>query len=233
MLNSLFYRTMKKIKILLVDDHKLVRNGIKYTLESGSTAPIIERIDEATTGEEAITRSKVTKYDIIFMDINMPEKDGITATKEIMQIDKFTKVIAISMYDDDYEIRSMIKAGAVGYLLKNTGTEILDEAIQTILNGGKYYSNDVAIKLMEPYQESKLEKEKIVRESISKEDSILTPRELEILELITEELTNEEIADRLNLSKRTVDSHRQNILNKLQVKNTAGLIKYAFKVGII
>ena len=224
---------MKKIKILLVDDHKLVRNGVKYTLESGKSAHKIERIDEATNGEEAVTKCKAINYDVIFMDINMPEKDGIAATKEILRNDQFTKIIAISMYNEDYEIRSMIKAGAVGYLLKNTGPEILEEAISTILAGGKYYSNDVAIKLMEPYNENEYVKERVVRESIAKEESVLTKRELEILALIAGELTNEEIATRLKLSKRTVDSHRQNIINKLQVKNTAGLIKYAFRVGII
>lgn len=224
---------MKKIKILLVDDHKLVRSGVKYTLETGRTAYRIERIDEATNGDEAILKSKAVNYDIIFMDINMPGKDGIQTTKEILKNDKFTKVIAISMYNEDYEIRSMIKAGAAGYLLKNTGPEILDEAISTILNGGKYYSNDVAIKLMEPYNESVMQKERVNRDSISKEDSVLTKREMEILSLIAAELTNEEIAHKLKLSKRTIDSHRQNIINKLQVKNTAGLIKYAFKIGII
>ncbi|MCB9223922.1 MAG: response regulator transcription factor [Crocinitomicaceae bacterium] len=223
---------MKKIKILLVDDHKLVRNGIKYTLESGRSAPFISSIDEAVNGDEAILKCKINRYDIIFMDINMPEKDGIAATKEILKNDQFTKIIALSMYDEDYEIRSMIKAGAVGYLLKNTGTEILDEAIQTIINGGKYYSNDVAIKLLEPNPGTSREKIKIIRET-NQNESVLTKRELQILELIAAELTNEEIAAELNLSKRTIDSHRQNIINKLQVKNTAGLIKYAFKIGII
>jgi DNA-binding NarL/FixJ family response regulator len=151
---------MKKIKILLVDDHKLVRNGIRYTLESGRSAEIIKRIDEAAAADEAISRAMVTKYDIIFMDINMPGMDGIQATKEILRNDKSVKIIAISMHDEDYEIRSMMDAGAVGYLLKNTGTEILDEAIQKILNGGNYYSNDVALKLMKPVNESLLKKEK-------------------------------------------------------------------------
>jgi DNA-binding NarL/FixJ family response regulator len=224
---------MKKIKILLVDDHKLVRNGIKYTLETGRLASRIDEIHEAINGHEAIEYAKIINYDLIFMDINMPGKDGIAATKEIVRSDKFTKIIALSMFDEDFEIRSMIKAGAVGYLLKNTGTEILDEAITKVLKGGKYYSNDVALKLMEPYNEVNLDKEKIKRSTISKNESILSKRELEVLGLIAAELTNDEISKKLNLSKRTIDSHRQNILNKLQVKNTAGLIKYAFKVGLI
>lgn len=224
---------MKKIKILLVDDHKLVRNGIKYTLESGGISNRISEIHEAVNGEEAIKKAIVSNYDIIFMDINMPEKDGIKATKEIVRNDKFTKIIALSMFDEDFEIRSMLKAGASGYLLKNTGPEILEEAINTVLNGGKYYSNDVALKLMEPYNETTLDQEKIKRASISKTENVLSKRELEVLTLIASELTNEEIGIKLNLSKRTVDSHRQNIINKLQVKNTAGLIKYAFKLGLI
>jgi DNA-binding NarL/FixJ family response regulator len=224
---------MKKIKILLVDDHKLVRNGIKYTLESGGISNRISEIHEAVNGDEAVKRAIITNYDIIFMDINMPEKDGIKATKEIVRNDKFTKIIALSMFDEDFEIRSMIKAGASGYLLKNTGPEILEEAINTILEGRNYYSNDVAIKLMQPFSDSTLNQEKVKRSSVSKNENVLSKREMEVLTLISSELTNEEIGKKLNLSKRTVDSHRQNIINKLQVKNTAGLIKYAFKLGLI
>lgn len=224
---------MKKIKILLVDDHKLVRNGIKYTLESGGISNRISEIHEAVNGDEAVKRAIITNYDIIFMDINMPDKDGIQATKEIVRNDKFTKIIALSMFDEDFEIRSMIKAGASGYLLKNTGPEILEEAINTILEGRNYYSNDVAIKLMQPFSDSTLNQEKVKRSSVSKNENVLSKREMEVLTLISSELTNEEIGKKLNLSKRTVDSHRQNIINKLQVKNTAGLIKYAFKLGLI
>ncbi|UKN01151.1 response regulator transcription factor [Paracrocinitomix mangrovi] len=224
---------MKKFRILIVDDHKLVRNGIKYTIENGRFQGRIDKIDEAINGDDAITLCKVNNYDIIFMDINMPDRDGISVTQEILKLDKFTKIVAISMYNEEYEIRSMINAGAVGYLLKNAGTEILDEAIDTIINGGHYYSNEVAIKLMNPYNESKFQKEKQLRSSVSQDHDILTKREKEVLALIASEMTNEEIAGELNVSKRTIDSHRQNIISKLQVKNTAGLIKYAFKIGLI
>lgn len=224
---------MNKISVLLVDDHKLVRNGIKYTLESGKSASMIERIDEAVDGNEAIQKCKAHPYDIIFMDINMPEKDGIEATKEITRDHKSSKVIAISMYSEDYEIRSMIKSGAAGYLLKNTGPEILDEAIRTVLKGGNYYSNEVSQKLMGPYSEKDFKNEKLKRDDLHAESTLLTRRETEILKLIAGELTNEEIASKLKVSKRTVDSHRQNMINKLAVKNTAGLIKYAYKKGII
>lgn len=160
--------------------------------------------------------------------------DGIKATAQIVKENSQAKIIALSMHSDDYEIRSMIKAGARGYLLKNTGSEVLSEAIKTVLEGKKYYSNEVALKLMEPYTgdlSNKTEKTSVNR--IDKRKISLTRRELEVLKLIANEYTNEEIAKKFELSKRTIDSHRQNILSKLQVKNTAGLIKYAIRLGLV
>jgi DNA-binding NarL/FixJ family response regulator len=223
---------MNKIKILIADDHKLVRTGIRYTLNGGENANFIDRIDEVVNGKEAVERAKIFTYDIILMDINMPEMDGIKATAQIMRDNSETKIIALSMHSDDYEIRSMIKAGAKGYLLKNTGSEVLAEAIKTVLEGGKYYSNEVALKLMEPYA-GDLSTEKRSSSRIDKRKISLTRRELEVLRMIANELTNEEIAKKFELSKRTIDSHRQNILSKLQVKNTAGLIKYAIRLGLV
>lgn len=222
---------MNKIKILIADDHKLVRTGIRYTLTGGENATLIDRIDEVVNGKEAVERAKIFTYDIILMDINMPELDGIKATAQILKDNSDAKIIALSMHSDDYEIRSMIKAGAKGYLLKNTGSEVLGEAIKTILDGGKYYSNEVALKLMEPYTGDLSEKRSPSR--IDKRKISLTRRELEVLRLIANEYTNEEIAQKFELSKRTIDSHRQNILSKLQVKNTAGLIKYAIRLGLV
>lgn len=220
---------MKKSKILIVDDHKLVRNGIRFTIQTNDDADFIERIDEATNGVEAVERAQIFDYDVILMDINMPELDGIKATTRILAQKPNTKIIAISMHDEDYEIRSMVKAGAKGYLLKNSGSEILLNAIKTVLKGGKFYSNEVALRLMEP-------EPKVLRKGIRTDRSaptVLTERETEVLTLIANEMTNEEIGQELGLSKRTIDAHRQNILNKLQVKNTAGLIKYAVKMGFV
>ncbi|MCG8577736.1 MAG: response regulator transcription factor [Flavobacteriales bacterium] len=219
---------MNKIKILIVDDHKLVRNGIKYTLLANSESEMIDRIDEAVNGNEAYELAMVFDYDIILMDINMPELDGIKATAKIIKEKPNSRIIAISMYNEDYEIRSMVKAGAKGYLLKNTGSEILKEAITTVLDGSKYYSNEVALKLMEP-EPKVLRKRGVDRNK----ESILSNREAEVLTLIANEFTNDEIGTKLGLSKRTIDAHRQNILNKLQVKNTAGLIKYAIRMGFV
>lgn len=223
---------MNKIKILIADDHKLVRTGIRYTLTGGENLNFIERIDEVVNGKEAVERVKIFSYDIILMDINMPELDGIKATTQIIRDNPDARIIALSMHSDDYEIRSMIKAGARGYLLKNTGSEVLSEAIKTVLGGGKYYSNEVALKLMEPYTEEP-KSDKPTQNRIDKRKISLTRRELEVLRMIANEYTNDEIAQKFELSKRTIDSHRQNILSKLQVKNTAGLIKYAIRLGLV
>lgn len=223
---------MDKIKILIADDHKLVRTGIRYTLTGNEDVNFIDRIDEVVNGKEAVEKMDIFFYDIILMDINMPEMDGITATKEIIGKFPEAKIIALSMHSDDYEIRSMVQAGAKGYLLKNTGSEMLVEAIKTVCDGGKYYSNEIALKLMEPYSEALPRDFGIARRKDRRKIS-LTRRELEVLKLIANEYTNEEIAQKLDLSKRTIDSHRQNILTKIQVKNTAGLIKYAIQLGLL
>ena len=220
---------MTKLKILIVDDHKIVRTGIKYTLESSNKPGYISKIDEASTGYEAVQLCSVNKYDVIFMDINMPDMDGIQACSEIIKETENNNIIAISMNDEEYQVRQMIEAGAKGYLLKNTGPEILNAAIDAVLKGGQYFSNEVALKLMQINSGDKSQNKK----SSSNSEVKLSSREIEVLTLIANELTNDEIATKLDLSKRTVDTHRQNIINKLNLRNTAGLIKYAIKNNLI
>ncbi len=214
---------MRKLKFLIADDHKLVRDGIKYTLTS-QYKDIVNKVDEATNGSEAVSLARSRKYDIILMDINMPETNGIEATKKITSNNKKAKVIALSMYNESYEIKNMVKAGAKGYLLKNTGPDELRTAIETIVDGGRYFSNEVAVRLIESYEESTPS-----TTSLNARKEALTKREKQILKHIAQGLTNEEIAEKYFLSKRTVDAHRQNIINKLQVKNTAALIRYALE----
>jgi DNA-binding NarL/FixJ family response regulator len=213
---------MKKIKVLIVDDHKVVRDGIKFMIQMQGQYEA--DIHEAENGNTAIDRVKVFDYDLIIMDINMPGKDGIATTKEIRNIDKNASILALTMHEEEIYIIKMLRAGAMGYILKNTGTEELNAAIKTILNGEKYYSNAVAVKLIEPYHHEIIESKPGTRQTAS---NIFTKREMEVLRMIASGYTNFEIAERLNLSKRTVDSHRQNMLNKVQVNNTAGLMKYA------
>lgn len=220
---------MKGLKILIADDHKLVRTGIRFTIESSNAKGTLAKFDEASNGYEALQLATVNEYDIILMDINMPEMDGIAATHEILKNTPNKNIIAISMHDEEYQVRKMIEAGARGYLLKNTGPEILNAAIQTVIRGGQYFSNEVAVKLM--HITGKRESSEPLARSSQKIP--LSKREQEILTMIANELTNEEIAEKLSLSKRTVDTHRQNMINKLQVKNTAGLIKYAIQNNLI
>ena len=224
---------MNKLKILIADDHKLVREGIKITLSQSNSLFEFERMDEASNGEEAVIKAEVFDYDLIFMDINMPVLDGIEATKRIKSDKKReNRIIALSMHSEEFQIKSMIKAGASGYILKNTGLEELNRAIKTVINGNKFYSNEVALKLLGDFKEDD-------------DSSILSPskpvvkiaelsnREIQVLRLIASEFTNAEIAKKLKLSRRTIDSHRYNIVNKLHVKNTAGLIKFAIKNNLV
>lgn len=224
---------MNKLKILIADDHKLVREGIKITLSQSNSLFEFDRMDEASNGEEAVIKAEVFDYDLIFMDINMPILDGIEATKKIKSDKKReNKIVALSMHSEEFQIKNMIKAGASGYILKNTGLEELNRAIKTVINGNKFYSNEVALKLLGDFKEDD-------------DNSILSPskpvvkiaelsnREIQVLRLIASEFTNAEIAKKLKLSRRTIDSHRYNIVNKLHVKNTAGLIKFAIKNNLV
>jgi DNA-binding NarL/FixJ family response regulator len=222
---------MTGLKVLIADDHKIVRVGIRYTLESSNPSGFIAKFDEASNGYEAVQLASVYLYDIIFLDINMPEMDGIAAARQIMSSTKNRNIIAISMHDEEYQVREMMNAGARGYLLKNTGPEILNAAIDAVLKGGHYFSNEVALKLMQLSGTAKTSPGAVVQNS--RNDVKLSKREIEILVMIANEQTNEEIAQTLSLSKRTVDSHRQNMINKLNLKNTAGLIKYAIKNNLV
>jgi len=163
------------------------------------------------------------------MDINLPALDGIDATAKIIEHKPDTNILALSMHDESYQIKKMIKAGARGYILKNVGPEELNKAIQSVADGDKYYSNEVSQILLEPHQDEVIYDKKAPKPYIGE----LTKREIEVLLLITDEFTNQEIADQLFLSKRTVDAHRQHLLQKTHSKNTAGLIKYAVKNNII
>lgn len=223
---------MKGLKILIADDHKIVRVGIRYTLESSNPQGFISKFDEASNGYEAVQLATVYEYDIIFMDINMPEMDGISATRQIIRQTKNKSIIAISMHDEEYQVRQMLEAGAKGYLLKNTGPEILNAAIDAVLKGGHFFSNEVAVKMMQ--LSAGAQKPPAPSDQNKNVPTVkLSKREIEVLVMIANEQTNEEIAVALSLSKRTVDSHRQNIINKLNIKNTAGLIKYAIKNNLV
>ena len=214
---------MANIKILLADDHKIVRDGIKLMLQ-----PItgIEVVAEANNGNEVMEILDRTGIDLIIMDINMPGMDGIQAARKVKERMPDTKILALTMSNDDLNIRQMIQAGASGYIMKSAGRNELKEAISEIMEGRHYFSTEAAQSVLMDLVKGK-------GRSSEPEYVHITNRELEILGLIIKEFTNQEIAEKLFISSRTVDAHLRNLLQKTGARNTAGLVKYAFQHNII
>lgn len=218
-----------QIKIALVDDHKLVRNGIKSLLEEELD---IEVISEGANGLEAMSIVKNIQPDILIIDVRMPEMNGIEAVGKIRELNTSTKVIVLSMHDsEDYIIQS-INAGASGYLLKDTDKKEFVKAIRTVYAGGKYFSGDISNVIVSNYLQNSSSK------PVRKEDKVvsnsygLTKKEKQILSLILSGKTNIEISDILNNSKRTVETHRFNMMKKMGVKNLMELASKASSSGL-
>jgi len=211
---------MNNISVLLVDDHKLFREGLKLLLEN---VEFINQVDEAVNGNDFLFKIKDQKYDIIFMDIEMPEKDGITATREAIATQPEINIIGLSIYGDENYYKQMINAGVKGFMIKNSGFNDVLDAINAVLSGNNYFSPEILKRLIKSFDKS----------SGKTADNELTKREEEVLYLICKGFSNQEIADSLFLSKRTVDKHRENLLLKTRSKNTAGLVIYAVKNNIV
>lgn len=209
---------MKKIKVIIADDHKMFRQGITNILNDTGEV----EVSEAESGEELIEKLKREKPDVILMDINMPGINGIEATKIIKKRYPSIQVMAVSTSDEENYIIEMLKAGAMGYVLKNTGIDELLEAIKVVSRGDSYFCKEASNVIL--FQLDKIKKGKSQK---SEKDIPLTDREIEVLKLIAEGLTNKEIAEKLFISSRTVDTHRRNLHQKLNIKNAAGLVNYA------
>ena len=210
------------IRVLLVDDHQLILDGLKSLLKDTGNLVVA---GEANNGREAIRLLDILNVDVVLMDIDMPVMNGIDALKEIKRIKPPAKVIILSMHIESGMIRNLLGIGADGYLLKSTSQEELIRAITKVAEGDKYFSADVTLSLLNPsqntFQSSKLQVE------------ILTIREEEILKLIAEGFSNKEIGAKLFISHRTVDTHRTNLMKKLNANNIAGLISYAIRNSLI
>jgi DNA-binding NarL/FixJ family response regulator len=211
---------MEKISIIIADDHQLFRNGLKILLNA---FPDFEVIGEASNGEEFLKILRSTKADIALMDINMPEMDGIEATRKGLKICPDINIIALSMYGEEEYYNKMVDAGAKGFVLKDSDISEVKEAILTVRKGGSYFSQELLYHVIQKIKH---------RESENKSAN-LSKREREILLKICEGLSNQEIADTLFISKRTVDKHRANLLGKTSSKNTASLILFAIKNKLI
>ena len=205
------------INILIADDHQLLIDGIKTALAGITDFNIV---GEAYNGYQVMENlDNGVAVDVILMDINMPKLDGLGATKQVHKKYPDVKIIALSQYDEKRFVKQMVKNGASGYLLKDSSKEILELAIRTVYGGEKYYCDRLSIRLIN--QELKMEDE---TNSLFPK---LSERELEILRLIGDEFSSQEIADKLFISFHTVESHRANLMSKAGVKNTAGLVRWA------
>ncbi len=211
------------IKIIIADDHQLFIDGIKSILKSIKT---MEIIGEVNNGKMLVELLEQQKCDVILMDINMPEMNGIDATKHIKSKFPNIRILMLTMYNSRDYIEKLLRAGADGYILKNTGKEELQEAIETIYKGESFFSKEVTERIMEGLQKKKnAEKNSYLVE--------LTEREIDVLKLIVQEFTTIEIAERLFISTYTVETHRKNLISKLNVRNIAGLVKYAMQNGLV
>jgi DNA-binding NarL/FixJ family response regulator len=216
----------KSINILLADDHLLVRNGIKSLLEEESYLHVV---GEAANGQEALDLAKKIQPDLLIIDVRMPVMDGIEAVGYLKNYAPETKAIVLSMHDSEEYILKSIKAGANGYLLKDTGKAEFLKAINTIYRGGKYFSGDISNVIVSNYLQNTVSKER--PKSTIDNAAKLTRKEIEILHFILSGMTNTEISEKLGKSKRTIETHRFNLMKKMNVKNLIELSSKAKELG--
>lgn len=209
---------MKKINIFLVDDHALFREGLRFLLQK---IDFVDQILEAENGLEFLEHIIEIKDCIVLMDIEMPVMNGVEATKKALERDPDLKIIALSMYSEESYLSSMIEAGASGFLLKNSSFNEVKNALTDVMEGKNYYSPHIIQSILE------IMTNKINNSGKDRDD--ITQREKDILYYICKGFSNAEIADKLSISKRTVDKHRENLLQKTQSRNTANLVTYAIK----
>lgn len=210
------------IKILLADDHKITRDGLKSLLENQNHMIVV---GEAENGRQAVRLALDLAPDVIVMDINMPELNGIEATRQIISELPGTKIIALSMYSDKRYVVGMLKAGVSGYLLKNCAFDELVSAISAVVANQNYMSQKIADTVMKDYAN-------ILESNDNSPAASLTAREREVLQLIAEGLKTKDIAARIHVSVKTVETHRQQIMRKLNARSVAELTKIALREGI-
>jgi len=234
---------MNPIKILITDDHDVIIKGIATMLEG---TPEMQVIGSANDGTQALAfLGAHPDTNLVLMDIRMPNKNGIETTREVTRSFPGVRVLALTTYDDEEYITNMLQAGATGYILKNTGKNELQDAIRKVSQGESYFSREVTRAVMSKYMSRKDAESPASTappaaasgsgsaRSVVSPAVELTNREIEILKLIACEMTNQAIADKLFISPRTVHSHRRNLMQKIGVKNTAGLVRYAIQQGLI
>src|ERR1700758_975650 len=209
---------MRRTRILLADDHAVVRQGFKMLLDA---QPDMEIVGEASNGREAVESAETLRPDVVIMDVAMPELNGIEATRRLAASAPHTRVIALSMHKDSVYVREILRAGARGYLLKDSGAEDLVSAIRAVAKGESYLSPAVSNAVLDDY-----------RKHVTNPIDLLTSREREVLQMLAEGKTNKEMATILNLSVYTVDAHRGRIMEKLNVHSINELVRFAVRNGL-
>lgn len=217
--------SMQKITVLLVDDHTVVRQGLRALL---AVEGDIEIVGEADTGRQAVAMAKKLLPDVIVMDIAMPLLNGLEATRQITKQLPASKVLILSSYSDDEYVQQLTEAGAAGYLVKQTAANDLLKAIREAHKGNAFFSPSIAKRLRDQCREAF-----VSGQPVKKRSDYLTTREAEVLQLIAEGQANKQIAAELCISIKTVEKHRQQVMNKLNIHDVAGLTRHAISKGII
>jgi len=215
---------VEKIRILLADDHALVRSGLIRLLEPNKDILVV---GEAEDGEETIRKTKELKPDVVVIDLSMPKINGIEAAKIIRKDCPESRVLVLTMHENEEYVYQIFRSGANGYILKNANRNEITTAIRAVAKGERFFSPRVSEIMVEGYLRKAEEREK----QIDSPDIELTTRERDVLSLIAEGFNNQQIADKLFISPRTVDTHRTNIMQKLDIHDVANLVKYALDHG--
>jgi DNA-binding NarL/FixJ family response regulator len=215
---------MKKIAVLLVDDHTVVRQGLRALLASEED---IEVIGEAENGRQAVMLARKTPPDVAVMDVAMPLLNGLEATRQILKLVPTCKVLVLTSYGDDECVEQLMQAGASGYLIKQTAANDLLKAIREVQRGNAFFSPAIAKRLRDHCREA------FGSGRAAKKPCELTSREVEVLQLIAEGFSNKQIAAELAISIKTVEKHRQQVMNKLNIHDVAGLTRYAISKGMV
>ncbi len=223
-------RTMKKTRIMIADDHSVVRSGLRSLLQS---SPDFSVIAEASDGEEAVVLAERHKPDVVVMDISMPKLNGIEATAVMKQNNPDVKIIILTVHEDEEYVYQMLKAGASGYVLKSAGKKEIFAAIESALGGERFFSPSVSRLIIEGFINRDKEQQNLPQEQQNHPKQQLTKREIEVLQYIAQGYTNRKIAETLFLSIRTINTHRTNLMQKLDIHDTARLVRYAIETGLV
>lgn len=216
---------MNSIKVLLAEDHQIVREGLRAML---NLEPDIKVVAEAENGRQAVDLITKVRPDVVVMDIAMPLLNGMEASRQILQAFPGTKILILSAHSDDAYVAMVMAIGASGYLIKQTAAHVLPEAIRAVHQGKTYFSPIIAKR-----RNHQKQKDRDQGELPGKAAPTLSAREMEVLQLIAEGKANKETADELHISVKTVEKHRQSLMDKLNIHDTAGLTRYAISMGII